>query len=106
MRMFLLLLTGSFHPLVFGSHLLLFCFFYRLSIRQKRGKVVEVYDGRKWPVVSVDVFKTVFLISKFVTRKRVLTSTCNDHHSCTVVVATVECLVLEMVAVVLSITLG
>ena len=33
---------------------------------------MEVYDGRKWPVVSVDVFETIFLLSEFVTRKRAL----------------------------------
>ena len=66
---------------------------------------MEVYDGRKWPVVSVQVFKKIFLLSKFVTRKRALTSPCNDHHSCSFVVDAVECLVLDVVTVMLSITL-
>ena len=42
--------------------------FYRLSIRQRRGKVVEVYDGRKWPVVSFDVAKTVVFVVPVVVR--------------------------------------
>ena len=37
-------------------------FLCRLSIRQRRGKVVEVYDGRKWPVVSLFVYSKLFLL--------------------------------------------